>query len=157
MQGGGVFRRGGGARAVAWGGCGVAVLFRVRYSDTDQMGTYSSARVLEWFEHGRTEFLREKNLPYALIESRGVFCPVIEAHVCYRGRARYDDLLRMNVSAALCGKARVRFDVTIVHDQTGEPVADGYTIHAFVNSAGKPIRPPNWFTEAFSRGANNTQ
>ena len=34
------------------------VTFRVRYCETDQMGTFSSARALEWFELGRTEHLR---------------------------------------------------------------------------------------------------
>ena len=32
---------------------GGVVLLRVRYRDTGQMGTYSSARALEWFECGR--------------------------------------------------------------------------------------------------------
>ena len=134
------------------GQSGGVVRFRVRYSDTDQMGTYSSARVLEWFESGRTEFLRSIGLPYAEIEARGVFCPVVEAHVNYRGRARYDDLLRMTTTAALSGKARVRFDVQIVHDASGAAVADGYTVHAFI-AEGKPVRPPNWFLEALARGA----
>ena len=28
---------------------------RVRYSETDQMGTFYNSRALEWFERGRTE------------------------------------------------------------------------------------------------------
>ena len=40
------------------------VLLRVRYSETDQMGTYYHSRALEWFEWGRSELLRlGKNLP----------------------------------------------------------------------------------------------
>ncbi len=33
--------------------------FRVRSSETDQMGTFYNSRPLEWFEMGRTELLRE--------------------------------------------------------------------------------------------------
>src|ERR1039458_1458423 len=66
------------------------VQFRVRYSETDQMGTFYNSRALEWFECGRTELLRSLRLPYAEMEKRGVFLPVVEAHVEYRGRARYD-------------------------------------------------------------------
>jgi YbgC/YbaW family acyl-CoA thioester hydrolase len=69
--------------------------FRVRYSETDQMGTFYYSRPLEWFECGRTELLRCLGLPYAEMEQRGVLLPVVEAHVDYLGRARYDDLLRM--------------------------------------------------------------
>jgi len=45
-------------------------------------------------------------LPYAEMETRGVLLPVVEAHVEYHGRARYDDLLRMTSRGALVGKAR---------------------------------------------------
>jgi acyl-CoA thioester hydrolase len=125
------------------------VLFRVRYSETDQMGTFYNSRALEWFECGRTELLRAMGLPYAEMERRGVFLPVVEAHVEYRGRARYDDLLRMTSRAAFVGKVRLRIDVEIIHAEGGAPVARGYTIHAFTNPAGKPIRPPAWLAELF--------
>ena len=121
------------------------VEFRVRYCETDQMGTYSSARALDWFEHGRTELLRALGKPYAEMEDEGVLIPVVEAKVRYLGRARYDDLLRMEVSSAMSGRARVRFDFQIAHAETGRPVCEGYSIHAVTNPSGRPIRPPEWF------------
>ena len=135
--------------------CESVMLFRVRYSETDQMGTFSSARVLEWFECGRTEYLRSVGLPYAEIEARGVFCPVVESHVEYLGRARYDDLLKMTTTASMFGKARVRFDVQIVHSEGGAGVARGCTIHAFTNTAGRPVRPPDWFAAALAKGEDS--
>ena len=128
--------------------------FRVRYSETDQMGTFYNARALEWFECGRSEALRALGLPYTAIEARGVFLPVVEAHVVYQGRARYDDLLRMTTSVAFEGRARLRAEVRIVQAENGQPVAQGYTIHAFVEAAGNPIRPPQWFVEMVEK-ANN--
>ena len=124
--------------------------FRVRYSETDQMGTYYNSRPLEWFECGRSELLRAQGLPYAEMEQRGVLLPVVESHVEYLGRARYDDLLRMTSRGSLVGRARVRVDNSIGHAATGAPVARGYTIHAIVDSTGKPIRPPAWLLEVFS-------
>lgn len=132
------------------------VLFRVRYSETDQMGTFYNSRALEWFECGRTELLRAMGLPYAEMERRGVFLPVVEAHVEYRGRARYDDLLKMTSSAALVGHVRLRVDVEIIQTEGGAPVARGYTIHAFIDTTGKPIRPPAWLTELLD-GKGTTQ
>jgi acyl-CoA thioester hydrolase len=124
------------------------LLLRVRYSETDQMGTFSSARALDWFECGRTEHLRRLGLPYAEVEARGVFLPVVEAHVNYLGRARYDDLLKLTVRSAMSGKVRLRCDVSIVQADGGAPVAEGHTIHAFVDSVGRPVRPPEWFLRA---------
>lgn len=128
---------------------------RVRYSETDQMGTFYNSRALEWFECGRTEILRKIGMPYTEMEKRGVFLPLVEAHVEYQGRARYDDLLKMTTTLALAGRARIRCDVEIVQAEagvpvagskgSGAPVARGYTVHAFADATGKAIRPPEWF------------
>ena len=120
---------------------------RVRYSETDQLGTYYNSRALEWFEVGRTELMRSRGIPYTQWEKQGYMLPLVEAHVTYRGRASYDDLLTLDVSLAMVGRASVRFDVKITNAQTGQAVAEGYTIHAIVNTAGKPTRPPSWLVE----------
>lgn len=120
---------------------------RVRYSETDQMGTFYNSRALEWFECGRTEALREMGLPYAQMERRGAMLPLTEAYVKYQGRARYDDLLMLHTQVRLEGKARLRFDISIVQESDGRPVAQGYTIHAITDTGGKPIRPPAWLLE----------
>jgi acyl-CoA thioester hydrolase len=125
--------------------------FRVRYSETDQMGTYYNSRPLEWFECGRTELLRRMGLPYTEMEARGAMLPLVEAHVEYQGRARYDDPLHMTTHMVMAGRARIRCDVEIVNAETGRPVARGYTIHVFADPAGKAIRPPGWFLEILER------
>ena len=124
------------------------IQLRVRYSETDQMGTFYNSRALEWFECGRTELLRSIGVPYAQMERRGVLLPLVEAHVEYQGRARYDDLLKVTATAAMAGRARVRFVVRIVQAEGGQAVAGGYTVHAVVSPEGRPIRPPAWLLEA---------
>ena len=120
---------------------------RVRYSETDQMGTFYNSRALEWFECGRTEALRGLGTPYTAMEAKGVYLPLIGSHVQYLGRARYDDRLQVTTTLAMSGKARVRFDVAIAHAADGAPVAQGYTLHAVTGREGKPIRPPAWFVD----------
>ncbi|MFP4054149.1 MAG: acyl-CoA thioesterase [Phycisphaerae bacterium] len=125
---------------------------RVRYSETDQMGTFYNSRALEWFEVGRTEALRFMGLPYAEMETRGIFLPLVEANVRFLGPARYDDLLEMTVRLAPEGKARLRFDVEIVHDRPArEPVVRGSTVHAVTNHDGRPVRPPQWLRKLLSQ------
>lgn len=124
------------------------IRLRVRYSETDQMGTFSNARALEWFECGRTEWLRQAGVPYAQAEHRGMFLPLVEAHLEFLGRARYDDELEITTTAAMAGKARLRFDLEIVQVAGGAGVVRGYTVHAFADGAGKAGRPPEWFLQA---------
>ena len=123
------------------------LLFRVRYSETDQMGTYYNSRALEWFECGRTELLRALGRPYREMEPLGVLLPVIEAHVEYLATARYDDQLKMTSVLSMASRARFRFDVRIEHADSGQLVCRGYTVHAVTDRRGKPIRPPAWLLE----------
>jgi acyl-CoA thioester hydrolase len=85
------------------------------------------------------------------MEKRGVFLPLVEAHLEFKGGARYDDLLDVKSSAELSGRARLRFEVQVTQQANGRPVVSGYTIHAFVDGAGKPIRPPPWFIGLFEK------
>ena len=79
---------------------------RVRYSETDQMGTFYNSRALEWFECGRTELMRNRlRMSYAALEEKGVFLPLVEAHLEFQGGARYDDLLSITSTAELQGEA----------------------------------------------------
>ena len=130
------------------------VQLRVRYSETDQMGTFYNSRALEWFECGRTELMRRKlGFSYAELEAKGVFLPLVEAHLEFQGGARYDDLLDLASTVALSGRARLRFDVQITQHTSGKPVVRGYTVHAFAEATGKPIRPPAWFLELMQSAA----
>jgi acyl-CoA thioester hydrolase len=123
---------------------------RVRYSETDQMGTFYNSRVLEWFEVARTECLRAAGLTYAAIELQGALLPLVEAGLKFQGRASYDDLLRIDTRVALAGRASLRFDHVIVQATSGAAVASGFTLHAITDRAGKPIRPPAWLARLFA-------
>jgi acyl-CoA thioester hydrolase len=119
---------------------------RVRYSETDQMGTFYNSRALEWFECGRTELMRNRlGMSYAALEEKGVFLPLVEAHLEFQGGARYDDPLRIASTVEFSGRAKLRFEVQITQNGSGKPVVRGYTVHAFMDAQGKPIRPPEWF------------
>jgi acyl-CoA thioester hydrolase len=127
---------------------------RVRYSETDQMGTFYNSRALEWFECARSELMRRRmGMSYAALEAEGVYLPLVEAHLEFQGGARYDDLLRIESVTEMSGRARLRFDVQITHAASGRPVVRGYTIHAFTDKTAKPIRPPEVFIRRFNDAA----
>jgi acyl-CoA thioester hydrolase len=131
---------------------------RVRYSETDQMGTFYNSRALEWFECGRTELMRRRlGMSYAELEARGAFLPLVEAHLEFQGGARYDDLLEIASTVEVSGRAKLRFEVQVNQRDSGKPVVRGYTVHAFTDRQGKPIRPPGWFMEMLAQAANVTE
>lgn len=132
-----------------------SIQLRVRYGETDQMGTFYNARALDWFECGRTELMRRRfSISYALLEERGVFLPVVEAHLEFLGGARYDDLLTVHSTVTFQGRARLRFDVRITKGEEAKTVVLGYTVHAFTSTEARPIRPPAWFLEMYNQAVH---
>jgi len=144
--------------AVRMNGLSDVLHLRVRYSETDQMGTFYNSRALEWFECGRTELMRRRlGMSYAALEAWGVFLPLVEAHLEFQGGARYDDMLEIVSAVEVSGRAKLRFEVQIRHAETRKPVVRGYTVHAFTDRQSKPIRPPAWFIEMLTRAAVGTE
>lgn len=126
---------------------------RVRYADTDQMKFAYYGKYFEYFEQGRSDLLREIGLPYSSIEEMGLFLPVIEAHAKYKRAARYDDLLHVITYFREKPVARIRLEYEVFKDGSEEIIAEGYTMHTFINSeTGKPTRVPAQFLEAVERG-----
>lgn len=76
-----------------------SVEFRVRYSETDQMGVVYHGNYLPWCEVGRTELIRRIWKPYARIEQEdGVLLAVTDISLRYHASARYDDVVRVTTT-----------------------------------------------------------
>ncbi len=129
---------------------------RVRYADTDQMKFVYYGKFFEYFEQGRSDLLRSIGLPYSQIEGEmGLLLPVIEAHASFKRSAHYDDLLHITTYLRDVPVARVRLDYEVFKEGEKDPLADGYTIHSFVNAKTlKPTRAPAQFLEVLERCMN---
>jgi acyl-CoA thioester hydrolase len=92
-------------------------------------------------------------MSYAVLEEKGAYLPLVEAHLEFLGGARYDDLLKIASTVGWLGRARLRFDVEITQTLSGRAVVKGYTVHAFTDRQAKPIRPPLWFVDLLAKAA----
>jgi acyl-CoA thioester hydrolase len=120
----------------------VAVEMRVRYAETDAMGVAHHTAYLVWFEAGRTEYTRAAGLPYRAVEEAGVRLVVVEAHCRYHRPARYDDVVVVRTRVTDLGRATVTFGYEVRRDD-GALLADGYTVHAATDAAGRVRRMPD--------------
>ena len=119
----------------------ITLPYRVPYADTDQLHVVYYGNYLTYFERGRNELLRACGKTYRDMESAGVALPVLEAHVHYHAPATYDDLLDISVWCSEFKGVRLKICCEIRRDN--KLLADGYTIHAYVNiHTMRPIRPP---------------
>jgi acyl-CoA thioester hydrolase len=123
---------------------------RVRYAETDKMGVVYYANFLVWFEVARADLLRSLGWTYREMEAAGVSLPVIEAHCEYARPARYDDEIEIRTEGQMVSPVRMRFNYTVLRRADQVVAAQGHTVHAAVDSSGRPCRLPARVKEVFS-------
>jgi len=136
---------------------------RVRYQETDRMGVVYHANVLNWFEIGRTEWIRSLGVSYRKLEEAGLYLPVVEAEVRFHRPALYDDIVEVRTRPTDLTPTGIAFAYEIRRRNgesdgqpndsddglaagpaegadAGELLASGRTRHAWLNARWKPCR-----------------
>lgn len=120
---------------------------RIRYSETDQMGVVYHGNYAQFFEIGRTEWLRSLDITYKEMEKTGIMLPVISLHCNFKKSAFYDDILTVTTTLKKIPSVKIEFDYEITN-QVNELICTGSTILAFINSKTKrPTRCPEYILE----------
>ena len=118
------------------------------YKDTDQMKFVYHGKYVEFFEIGRTEFLRDNGLTYKQIEELGFFMPVREVFVKYKSPAFYDEVLVIESVIKDLPTAKVHIDHVIRSKERDVVIVEGYVELAVLNAKTmRPTRPPQVFVE----------
>jgi len=120
----------------------VETKFRVRYAETDGQGIVYSAHYLVWFEIGRTEWCRQVGIDYRRFEAQGHFLVVAEARCRYVSPARYDDEVAVRTWLASVQRRRLSFRYEVRLPGEERRLAEGETVHVWVNRQGRPVMLP---------------
>lgn len=127
---------------------------RVRYQETDQMGVVYHANYVNWFEVGRTEWVRALGFPYAKLEEQGLLIPVVDLHVKFMYPAKYDDLIVVCTRVTEVSPLRLTFESQIrrldtesfkaayysIDELPGNCLVSGGTKHVWVDKQFNPVR-----------------
>jgi len=124
---------------------------RILYRDIDYMGVVYYSRYFEFFEAARNEMLRTINLPYTEFEKRGDAMPVVESYCKYIEGARFDDVLIVTSTVSKFPRSRIKIEYKIRRQNIDKIIAEGYTIHAFMNEKGHASKPPIYFLKALEK------
>ena len=128
----------------------IDTVVRVRYAETDKMGIVYYGNYFIYFEIGRVEYLRQQGLDYRRMELEDdSFTVVAEAKCRYRRPARYDDPLRIRTRVTSAKRRTVIFAYEIRHDETGELLTTGETVHVVCDSNGRPKPLPEKYRRYF--------
>ncbi len=111
---------------------------RVRYGETDKMGYVYYGIYPLYYEIGRTELMRNFELPYKKLEDEGIMLPVKSLDIKYYKAAQYDDLLTIKTTIKELPLARITFYYEIFNENK-ELLNEGTTTLVFVDE--KTRRP----------------
>jgi acyl-CoA thioester hydrolase len=127
--------------------------FRVRYSETDQMGIVYHANYLPWCEMGRTDLIRRLWKSYARVEAEdGILLAVTDAHLRYHASARYEDVVRVTTTVEQVRSRSVTFAYLVERvDESGvtERLVSARTALVAIDRGGTPRKLPADLLAAF--------
>lgn len=117
--------------------------FRVRYGETDQMGVVYHGNYAQYFELGRTEWLRSLGITYKDMEISGIMLPVISLKSNFIKSALYDDVLTVETKLKKEPLVKIEFDY-VIRNKNKEILCTGNTVLAFMDmKTNKPIKCPD--------------
>mgnify|MGYP006099664141 FL=1 len=117
---------------------------RIRYSETDQMGVVYHGNYAQFFEMGRTEWLRSLGISYKDIEKSGIILPVIAINFNFIKSALYDDVLTIHTFLKKEPLVKIEFNYEI-KNQNNELICTGSSVLAFMQvKTMKPTRCPEY-------------
>ena len=126
---------------------------KIFYKDVDQMGIVYYSRYFEYFEEARTELLASIGLGVTDVEKKGIMLPVISSHCDYLKGARFEQNIIIKASISTEPRSKLQIDYSVFIEDEKEPIATGYTEHAFVNDKGAAVRAPKMILERLNQKA----
>ncbi len=124
--------------------------FRVRYPDTDQMGTVHHSNYVKYYETARWELFRSIGISYRSVEEAGYMLPVTRMNFKFMKTIHYDDLLTVKTTLKQMRAARIWFTYRL-YNIAGELVNEAETELAFVQRDNwKPCVAPGFVVDAIN-------
>ncbi|MEH6747068.1 MAG: thioesterase family protein [Maribacter arcticus] len=123
------------------------ISFRIRYSETDQMGIVYHGNYAQYLELARVEWLRLLGISYKTMEEGGIMLPVISLSINYIKPALYDDLITVKVILKKKPAVRIEFDYEITNE-AGDLLATANTVLVFMDMKRKrPTKCPQFLLD----------
>ncbi|MGL4489204.1 MAG: tol-pal system-associated acyl-CoA thioesterase [Rhizobiaceae bacterium] len=131
---------------------------RVYYEDTDFTGVVYHARYLQFFERGRTDYLRLSGIHHAALDAgehgERLAWVVRRMEIDFKSPARIDDVLTIETRTDAVSGARIVMLQTILRG--AEVLTTAKVEAALINSDGKPRRfPKDWIAKFATKSTDS--
>jgi len=112
------------------------------------MGVVYHGNYAQFFELGRTEWLRKLGVTYKSMELSGIMLPVISLSCKFIKPALYDDLLTIETFLIKKPMVKIEFEYKITNE-ANELICTGGSVLAFMNmKTSKPTKCPDYLLKS---------
>ena len=120
----------------------------VQYYETDKMGVTHHSNYIRWMEEGRVDLLSKAGWDYLRLENMGIVSAVVSLSCDYRRPTTFSDRITVYTSIAEFKGITVKFAYRMLN-QSGDEVFSGTSVHAFLNTEGRPISIKHRYPELY--------
>jgi acyl-CoA thioester hydrolase len=114
---------------------------RVPYAQCTLGNHVYYSRYLDILEAARGEFFRSLGKPFLYWQEHDTIFPVVECRLRYKGAARYDDVVVVELWVTAAEKVRLNFAYRILNG-AGQVLVEADTLHVCTSLQDKPKRLP---------------
>ena len=119
---------------------------RVRYAETDAQNVVYYANYLTYMEVTRWDYVRSLDLPGEVLQDFWQRHFTVEVTCSYKTPARFNDVLQLQARIPRIGNSSFDFEYVFSHQEKGQLIATGKTVHVLLESdqeGGRPQRVPD--------------
>ena len=130
---------------------------KINYYETDKMGVVHHSNYIRFFEEARCHFLDYSELPYNMLEEKGIMSPVLGVSCKYKKHVTYGDSI--TIHCYIKDFSGVKFTVAYeIYDKKDNSLCVvGESNHCFTDSNLKPLNLKKHHNDIYEKFMNLVQ
>lgn len=112
---------------------------KINYYETDRMGVVHHSNYIRFLEEARCAWLDYLDIPFSLLEEKGITIPVLSVSVDYKYHVTFDDEIEIHVFIKSYSGVRMTVGYNVIDTKNNKTVLTGETKHCFTDKNLKPI------------------
>ena len=127
---------------------------KINYYETDKMGVVHHSNYIRFFEEARCALLEKAELPYDLMEEKGIMSPVLGVSCKYKQHVTFGDIIEIHTYIKEFSGVKFTVGYEIYNKKTNALCVSGESNHCFTDSNLKPLNLKKHFNDVYEKFIN---
>jgi acyl-CoA thioester hydrolase len=127
---------------------------KINYYETDKMGIVHHSNYIRFFEEARCALLEESDLPYDLMEEKGIMSPVLSVSCQYKQHVTFGDIIEIHAYIKEFTGVKFTVGYEIYNKRNNNLCVSGESNHCFTDSNLKPLNIKKHHIDVYEKFIN---